>query len=120
MSISADGDMTALHFSSLLGGHHAITIDLIKAGADLNATNSYGATPLHVAAQERHSEVMAALIEAGADVDRRLGDGRTPLLVAAGNGCLEAAKELLHVKANPLLAVEIVGGVSVAVGCGGA
>ncbi len=63
-----------------------MTVDLIKAGAELEAKTGEGATPLHLAAQEGYSEVVAALIEAGVYVDCRSEDGGTTPLYAAALG----------------------------------
>lgn len=96
---------TALHISAQ-NGHLAVTVDLVKAGADLEVRVSDGTTPLGVAAQHGHSAVVEALVKAGADVDSSSWDGATPLLFfAAGQGYLNAVKTLPRAKANPLLAV---------------
>ena len=61
-------------------------------------------SPLIVAAQEGHHEVVAALIAAGASVDEASDTGRTPLYVAAENGHHEIATALLAARANVDLA----------------
>lgn len=52
---------------------------LIDAGADLEAADCQGSTPLHKASFGKHAKVVRALIEAGANVDSRDWDGGTPL-----------------------------------------
>lgn len=54
---------------------------LIKAGADVNAVNSFGLAPLHQAAHDHIA--VAVLIAAGADVNGRSEHGTTPIHTAA-------------------------------------
>ena len=52
----------------------------LEAGADVNAPDRFGATPLHAVAQSaRDPGVVSVLVEAGADVHARRPDGATPL-----------------------------------------
>ena len=58
----------------------------IQAGADLEATDSDGSTPLHYAAGSNDNPaVITALLDAGADLEARDGFDRTPLHNAAGS-----------------------------------
>ena len=52
---------------------------LIKAGADVNAKEKYGGTPLYLAACFGHTEIALALIKAGADINAKEEYGGTPL-----------------------------------------
>jgi ankyrin repeat protein len=56
----------------------------INAGADVNARDEGGRTPLMVAAFNANPEVIKTLITAGADVNARNDFGSTPLMEAAG------------------------------------
>jgi ankyrin repeat protein len=52
---------------------------LITAGADKNAADEGGSTPLHVAVSSTNSAIAAMLIDAGVDVNTRDKDGQTAL-----------------------------------------
>ena len=78
-------DRTALHDAP----DGECILALVEAGADVNATNGEGETPLHrVAMNVSHNrmpyakvgECVAALLEAGAEVNATASDGGTPLL----------------------------------------
>lgn len=51
----------------------------IKAGGNLQETNHYGATPLHLAIWRGFTESVRLLIKAGADVNAVTQNGRAPL-----------------------------------------
>ncbi|HEV3139415.1 MAG TPA: ankyrin repeat domain-containing protein [Vicinamibacterales bacterium] len=58
---------------------------LIGAGADPNAADKNGATPLHRAARTRCAAAISALLAHGADYSRRNKNGSTPLDVSVVN-----------------------------------
>ncbi len=72
-------------------------------GADVNAKNHIRLTPLHIAADRGHKEVVALLIDKGADVNAMGGEGETPLHKAALVGHNEVV-ELLIAKGADLSA----------------
>ena len=77
-------------------GHTPSAETLIRAGADPNAQEAWGLTPLMVAAQKSHVEVMRLLLKSGAD--RHTKDhhhGQTALHVACAARDLECLLLLL-------------------------
>src|SRR6516164_7535949 len=63
----------------------ATVAHLIEAGADPNATDKSGVTPLHRAVRTRCAAAVKALLEAGADPRRKNKSGSTPMLLATQN-----------------------------------
>ncbi|XP_013403535.1 ankyrin repeat domain-containing protein 7-like [Lingula anatina] len=74
---------------------------LLDSGAELNAQDSYGRTPLHRAACTRDENTVRLLLERGADPNITNKDGRTPLHAAAKKGCRDIVKLLLGRGADP-------------------
>ena len=64
---------------------------LIAEGADVNAKEGDGWTPLHFAAEGGHNETAELLIAAGADVNAGDKDGKTPLDLATKEKKTETA-----------------------------
>ncbi len=89
-----------LHMAALQGDAGAAE-SLIRAGADLNAKDAYGSTPLNVAVTFDKPEVARLLLEAGADPGITNNEGSTPLHVAALFGYQELARILLENGADP-------------------
>ena len=71
--------------------------ELLGGGADVNqATTDDGSTPLYIASQNGHLEVVKELLGGGADVNQaRTDDTTTPLRMESEEGHVEVVKELL-------------------------
>ncbi|XP_076435297.1 uncharacterized protein LOC143275206 [Babylonia areolata] len=90
---------TALHFAYKCPSHTAsadITRLLLRAGADVNAKDSAGCTPLMWAVTGGHTNTAKLLMEHGADVNTKDCGGWTPLMRAVTGGHTDTAKLLLE------------------------
>ena len=72
---------------------------LIEAGADVNAPDEQGGTPLSWAT---NAETARLLVRAGADIEAADDDNRTPLAAAAELGFPDVVDFLLSLGADPL------------------
>ena len=99
-SVATDG--TALHHLAAIGDVEAVRL-VLAAGANVNARDASGGTPLHVAARARPTipRLLRELHAAGANLDATDRYGRTPLHVAAQRGHVGAALALTHARAHP-------------------
>lgn len=75
-------------------GRLEMTRRLIAAGADANATDGSGMTPLMLAATQDYFAVVELLISSGADPSRRNRLGQTALEIAVDGNCHRAADSL--------------------------
>ncbi|MCY4382347.1 MAG: ankyrin repeat domain-containing protein [Nitrospinae bacterium] len=73
----------------------------LKGGANANARDKYGETPLHWAAiHTKTSAVVTALVEAGAKINARNEDGDTPLHHAVSHKYPAVVRALLKAEAD--------------------
>lgn len=66
--VEGESHQTALHLSVRYMALSAVQV-LASYGADVNAVDSSGMTPLHMAAGILNKDIMTSLIEEGADIN---------------------------------------------------
>ena len=86
--------VTALHSAVADGGHAAIAQMLVCGGADVNARQQHGWTPLHGAADSGDRETVELLLEHRADVTATHDGGKTALDIAREKGHAEIIETL--------------------------
>lgn len=87
LRVSAKGDIKIVKY-------------LIEKGANVNASDEFGWTPLTHAASGGHTETAKLLIKEGADVNKANNSGQTPLHAAASGNHTETAKLLIEAWAD--------------------
>ena len=93
VSVAASDGTTELHRAVSTNQPVTAVESIIKAGADVNAVNRYGVTPLSLAAANGNDRILDLLLKSGASrkaADAALSDGRTLLMLAARTGNVAA------------------------------
>ncbi|MGH9172979.1 MAG: ankyrin repeat domain-containing protein, partial [Vicinamibacterales bacterium] len=80
--------------AAVAGKQHDLVEMLVEAGAEVNATDADGWTPLNLAAHEGVAETVSYLLAHGADPSIPANNGLTPLQTAEREGKTAAAEVL--------------------------
>lgn len=95
---------TELHYASGREGSIERVRELIEAGADVNAADKKGLTPLHFASEGAQPEAVEALVAAGADIDKQDKFGNSPMgaaILVPGPEAKATVRTFLRLGANP-------------------
>lgn len=96
-----DSSKASLLHVAARNGHAEMVLQLILEGkADINQAKEKGSTPLYLAVQNGHMNVVRILVAQHADVNQARENGLTPLYVAAENGHTAIFSFLLEQGAN--------------------
>ena len=91
---AASGDLGQELINAARDGKLAEVKQLVPQGADINAADGNGETPLHAATGAGKLDVVQWLVGQGADINATNGDGETPLWTAALEGKCDAVQVL--------------------------
>lgn len=93
---SEDRGARAIHLAANFGELETLNL-LLDVGADIDARDKMGQTPLILAAATENLKVVKVLLDRGADKEaREFGKGQTPLMRASRLGFLEIAVALVE------------------------
>ena len=90
----------ALFRATIEGNTDMVRSLLSSPGADVNATDERGSTPLLEAARYGHDDIARVLIAAGADVKAQDKDGKTALMLAVQGNHDEVVRVLKQAGAS--------------------
>jgi ankyrin repeat protein len=90
----ADG-VTALSETIFYNNNPQAINVLIRAGANVNVSDSYGVNLLHLACLNQDAKVVQQLLSKGADANREKITGETPLMTCSNTGTIEGVSALL-------------------------
>ncbi|KAF7293330.1 Multiple ankyrin repeats single kh domain [Mycena kentingensis (nom. inval.)] len=95
MPVDSKGESIITAMAATTGSLETVQF-LVRQKANVDATSDLQGTPLHMAVQGDHLEVVKFLVEqAGANIDARYVGGRTALHIASLNGQLQTMEYLL-------------------------
>ena len=86
--------MSDMHKACEAGNIEEIRL-FVDSGADIEAKNVNGLTPLHVASLYGHIDIVKLLVDLGANVEMKADNSWTPLHYASQNGYIDIVKLLI-------------------------
>jgi len=85
----------AIHQCAINGDAMGVARELAKFPDEINLPEDGGLTPLHLAAENCHTNVVALLLDKGAKINVKADDSATSLHLAAQEGCADVVKILM-------------------------
>jgi ankyrin repeat protein len=98
---AAQKEITPLHLAAFVGWVPLVT-KMAEDSADINAIDPYGRSPIVVAIQEDHFDVVSILLRLGATVDLTSADGHAVMLHAAKKDYRDIVHSIISRALNPL------------------
>jgi hypothetical protein len=92
--------ITSAMVSAASSGHYLVVLNLVEAGAEVNAVNREGVTPLMLAASKGRQDVVRYLCEKGANINASGANGETALILSASQAHLEVTRHLIQLSAD--------------------
>lgn len=86
---------TLLHWAILCNQSKEVIEELILKGADINAVQGDGCTPLHLAAEHGYDQFVEILLNLSADTTIKSNDQKTPIEMAFENKHIQVVNALL-------------------------
>ncbi|XP_026674113.1 uncharacterized protein LOC113465041 [Ceratina calcarata] len=102
-----------LHIAAANGRTNIVKYFVDERGFDVNDTDSYEKTPLHLAAQGNHKDTVKVLLKNGSELDMHDIDWYTPLHHAVRNKCIDIVKILMVQSAHFNINERTIGGFTV-------
>ena len=93
-------------------GDREAALKLLQEGADINARDAHGRTPVMIATYQHNTEMVRELIQAGADINIRDYNKENPLLHAGAHGWLDILALAIEANADTRLTNRF-GGISI-------
>lgn len=98
-----EGNLNHSLFSAVAEGDIEAMLELLEAGADINATDTNGNTVVMTATQKNNVDTVKILIEQGADINIRNDNQDNVLLYSGAEGLLEIVQLAIEAGADTTL-----------------